>query len=187
MLGYTALRTGLSLLPLDFALAVGAVVSERLTPALGHRALLGIGSVVAAGGTGWLSLLPDRRDYLGHILAPSILLGVGLGLMAVHVAEAAIAGIEPELAGLASGLVNTARQLGGAAGLAVLVTVATSATRDRGGSHSAAVVHGYHVALIGCAVVALFTALLTLLIPASPRRAGLAHPEESALAVESLV
>lgn len=167
VLGYSALRTGLALLPLGVALATGAVLSERLVPVLGPRALLTVGALIAAAGFAWQATLPARSSYSAHVLGPTLILGAGLGLMMVPVTEAATAGIAPQLAGLASGLVNAARQIGGAVGLAVLVTIAVSAARHPGAAApAAATVRGYNMALAACAGVSLLAALLALLVPA---------------------
>jgi MFS family permease len=78
----------------------------------------------------WFGQVSVGGSYLGHILGPSLLAGVGLGLAFVPVTIAAVAGIRESDAGLASGLINTSQQIGGALGLAVLATIATSRTND---------------------------------------------------------
>lgn len=94
-----------------------------------------------------------------HILGPTIVFGLGIGICVVPVADGATAAIDPELAGLASGLVNTARQLGGALGVAVAVTPISA------GHHSADVVDGYNTALLACAAISLPAVLLALFMP----------------------
>jgi hypothetical protein len=90
----------------------------------------------------------------------------GIGLMLLPLAASATAGIETRYAGLASGLFNTARQLGGAIGLAALVTIAATATRhSQLASPAAATVHGYRIALLICAAVSLAAVLIALLLP----------------------
>ena len=113
-----------------------------------------------------MSLLPDHSDYPARILGPMLVIAAGIGLMLLPLAASATAGIDTRYAGLASGLFNTARQLGGAIGLAVLVTIATTATRHSHlASPAAATVHGYRIALLISAAVSLASVLIALLLP----------------------
>ena len=126
-----------------------------------------------------MSLLPDHSDYPARILGPMLVTGAGIGLMLLPLAASATAGIETRYAGLASGLFNTARQLGGAIGLAVLVTIAATATTHALGhaTYIAALVHGYHVAFLVCAGVMLAAALAALALPAAaPAKAETGEP-----------
>jgi hypothetical protein len=95
-----------------------------------------------------------------------LVIAAGIGLMLLPLATSATAGIDTRYAGLSSGLFNTARQLGGAVGLAVLVTIATTATRHSDlASPAAATVHGYHIALLISAAVSLASVLIAFLLP----------------------
>jgi hypothetical protein len=85
--------------------------------------------------------------YLSDVIAPALIVAMGLGLSFVPVTIAAVAGVEPRQAGLASGLVNTSRQVGGSLGLAVLATLATSRAHEVG-TGSAALVAGFHRAFV---------------------------------------
>jgi EmrB/QacA subfamily drug resistance transporter len=170
--GYSALRAGLAVLPTTVILIVGGFASRRLVSIVGRRLLLVIGAVVTAAGTGWLALAPAHPAYLAHILGPAIVAGAGLGVMLLPVTMAGTVGVSPRDAGAAAGLLNTSRQLGGAIGLAVLVTVAATAT-SRASHHSTyvvALVHGYHVAFLADAGVMLVAALAALALPAATAR-----------------
>jgi EmrB/QacA subfamily drug resistance transporter len=172
ILGYSALRTGMAIVPMTVLLAAGPLAAKRLLPRLGPRTLIFAGGILASFGLTWMSQLPGHAGYPAHILGPLAVTGAGIGLMLLPLAESATAGLEPRSAGLASGLFNTARQLGGAIGLAVLVTIAATATRH---SHlanpAAATVHGYRIALLICAAVSLASILIALLLPTPARTA----------------
>jgi len=149
--GYGALRTGLALLPFTAALLAGTFTSRRLLPVAGPRRLVVAGALVTTAGLAWLSALSDTPSYMVDVLGPTVVAGAGMSLMVLPVTVAATAGVAPGDAGLASGLLNTGRQLGGAVGLAVLVTIATQ---------------GYAAALLTAAGVALAAAAAGLLLRA---------------------
>ena len=173
ILGYSALRTGAAIVPMTALLAAGPLAAKRLLPRLGPRFLTLAGGILTTAGVAWLSLLPDHSDYPARILGPMLVIGAGIGLSLLPLAASATAGIEPRYAGLASGLFNTARQLGGAIGLAVLVTIAATATRHgQFASPAAATVHGYRIALLICAAVGLASVLIALLLPTQPKMKG---------------
>ena len=171
-LGYSALRAGLAVVPTTVILIAGGLASRQLVAVVGRRRQLLIGGVITAAGTGWLALAPAHPAYLAHILGPALVAGVGLSLMLLPVTLAGTAGVAPRDAGAAAGLLNTSRQLGGAIGLAVLVTVAATATSGANGhsTYLAALVHGYHVAFLAAAGVMLVAALAALALPASTGR-----------------
>ena len=173
-LGYSALRAGLAVVPTTVILIAGGLASRQLVAVVGRRLQLLIGGVITAAGTGWLALAPAHPAYLAHILGPALVAGAGLSLMLLPVTLAGTAGVAPRDAGAAAGLLNTSRQLGGAIGLAVLVSVAATATTGASGStYLAALVHGYHVAFLAAAGVMLVAALAALALPvaAVPRTA----------------
>ena len=124
-LGDSALRAGLALLPMATVLSLGVIVSRRLMPLLGPGRLLTAGALVAAGGLAWLAWLPAHPAYLSHVLAPTMVAGCGMSVTLLPVTAAATTGVAPANTGVASGLFNMARQIGGAVGLAVLVTIAS--------------------------------------------------------------
>jgi EmrB/QacA subfamily drug resistance transporter len=170
-LGYSALRTGAAIVPMTVLLAAGPLAAKRLLPRFGPRFLTLAGGILTTAGVAWLSLLPDHSDYPARILGPMLVIGAGIGFSLLPLAASATAGIEPRYAGLTSGLFNTARQLGGAIGLAVLVTIAATAGRDSHlASPAAATVHGYRIALLICAGVGLASVLIALLLPTEPTK-----------------
>jgi len=125
VLGYSALRTGLAFLPMGVSIIVGAQASSRLLPRTGVRPLLQAGTLLAAGGFAWLSAVTPHAVYWDHVFGPGCLIALALGLLFTPLAAAGTAGVSPGEAGLASGVLNTSRQVGGSLGLAVLATVAT--------------------------------------------------------------
>jgi EmrB/QacA subfamily drug resistance transporter len=164
--GYSALRTGLAMLPQTAVMIIAIFAGKSLISRLGARWVVIGGSAIATAGVAWLSRLPLHSAYPAHILGPTMIIGAGMGLMILPTSEAATAGIDHRDAGLASGLFNTSRQLGGAIGLAVLVTIAdTSARHSHLTSLAASTVHGYRTALLVCAAISLAATFTGLLLP----------------------
>ncbi|MFC1401918.1 MULTISPECIES: MFS transporter [Streptacidiphilus] len=174
VLGESAVRTGLSLLPMVSVISVGVLVSQRLIPTVGPRRLVVIGGLVAAAGLAWLGQLPAHSDYVGHVLLPTLVVGAGTSVTMMPAIVAATTGVDPRNAGVASGLINMCRQLGAALGLAALVTVAAGVTSHSRAGGAAAVVDGYRIAFYAMAAVSVATAALALTLkPATvprPRR-----------------
>lgn len=158
LMGYGPLKTGLALVPWTLTLVAVPFVTRRLIHTVGPRRLLTAGALISAAGLTWMAWLPTHPSYLTHILGPTIVFGIGVGAVLLPSIIVATGDLDPRDAGLASGLVNMSRQLGGAVGLALLVTVATAVTdHSDDSSRVGAAVHGYHVALLvgaGLAVVA---------------------------------
>ena len=141
VMGYTPIKTGIAYLPLAVGIIVSAGLASQLVTRLGFKIPLTIGMILIAAGLFWFAQVPaPHGSYLSDILGPSLLAAVGLGFAFVPVTIAAVTGTEPQEAGLASGLINTSQQVGGALGLAILATVANSRTQDilHGGVHNAA-------------------------------------------------
>jgi EmrB/QacA subfamily drug resistance transporter len=169
VLGYDALETGLAFLPVTIAIgALSLRYSERLIMRFGAKATLLPGLVLIAAGLGLFTRVPVDGDYLTDVLPTMILLGTGAGLSFPALMTLAMSGATPSDAGLASGLVNTTLQVGGALGLAVLATL--SATRsetliEQGDSPAAALTEGYQLAFLigaGLVVVAIAVAVTVL-------------------------
>ena len=130
VLEQSAIRTGLSYLPLAVAIIVSAGISSQLVTRLGFKPVLVTGMLCVAVALGWFSFISPDGSFVTDALGPSILAGVGLGASFVPVTIAAVTGTQPDEAGLASGLINTSQQIGGGLGLAILASVASSVTRS---------------------------------------------------------
>jgi EmrB/QacA subfamily drug resistance transporter len=128
VLGYSAIKTGISYLPLALTIIVAAGIASQLVTRVGYKPVLLAGLAFIAAGLVWFGQVSLDGSYLGDILGPSLLAAVGLGFSFVPVTIAAVAGVPEREAGLASGLINTSQQIGGALGLAVLATIANSRT-----------------------------------------------------------
>lgn len=164
--GYSPFDTGLALLPMASTLAITAIVSRRLEDAGFHR-LPFFGGLLAAAGFVWLNWLPLHPDYVTWLLLPSLLIGAGLGLMLMTAIHAVLAGIPSKDSGIAAGLQNTARQLGGALGIAVIVTVAHTAAGGQptaDGIADASQLSGYHAAFLTSGGISGISALASLLL-----------------------
>jgi EmrB/QacA subfamily drug resistance transporter len=144
VLGYSPIKTGISYLPLAFGIIFSAGAASQLVTKVGFKAPLIFGMLMIAAGLLWFSQVPGTGgSFVTDVLGPSILAAVGLGFSFVPVTIAAVSGTKPHEAGLASGLINTSQQVGGALGLAILATVANSRTQ----SLFHAGVHNAHIAL----------------------------------------
>jgi MFS family permease len=177
VLGFDALEVGLAFLPV--ALTIGAMslaVSPRLILRFGALPTLLPGLLLIAAGLVLFQRAPVDGDYVRDLLGVMLLLGLGAGLSFPALMTLAMAGAGPSDAGLASGLVNTTQQVGGALGLAVLATLATTRTEGRladGAPAAAALTDGYHLAFAlgaGLVVVAVALAVALLGRPGAPER-----------------
>ena len=130
VLGQDALEAGLSYLPLAISIILAAGVAGQLVTRIGFKPVLVTGLLFVAVALAWFNQISPDGSYLADVLGPSILAGIGLGLSFVPVTIAAMSGTIPEEAGLASGLINTSQQIGGALGLAILASIANSSTND---------------------------------------------------------
>ena len=130
VLGYDALKAGLAYLPLAFGIIVSAGLASVLVTRIGFKPTLIAGLLLTAGGLVWFSQVSVDGTYVSDILPASLLAAFGLGLAFVPMTIAAVSGVSGREAGLASGLINTSQQVGGALGLAILATVANSRTDD---------------------------------------------------------
>jgi EmrB/QacA subfamily drug resistance transporter len=181
VLGYTPLEAGLAYLPLATGVAGATALANHLVPRLGPRLVAAAGLATIAAGLVVLGHAPVAGEYVADVLPGLVLVGVGAGLSFVSITTAALANVDEEAAGLASGLLSTAVMLGGASGLAILTAVASARSSDLLGSGStplAAEVGGLQLAFLVAAGVA-FTASLVALV-ALQRAAAVAAPTTSA-------
>jgi EmrB/QacA subfamily drug resistance transporter len=192
VLGYDALETGLAFLPVTLVIGTLSLrYSERLIMRFGARGTLLPGLVLIAAGLALFTQVPVDGSYLTDVLPTMLLLGSGAGLAFPALMTLAMSGATPSDAGLASGLVNTTLQVGGALGLAVLATLSTTrsdALLEQGESTAAALTEGYQLAfVIGAGlVVAAIAVALTVLQPAQeavPEPEGEVEPAEDELAL----
>jgi EmrB/QacA subfamily drug resistance transporter len=185
VLGYDPIQVGLAYLPV--ALSIGTLslfVAPRLNMRIGPRATLLPGLTAMAVGLLLFATAPVHADYVTLLLPVMLLLGVGAGLAFPSLMTIAMSGATPGDAGLASGLVNTSQQVGGALGLAVLATLSASRNHSvlaGGGSTASALTSGLHLALvIGAGLVISGIALGTVVLTATRPAQQLARDETDA-------
>jgi EmrB/QacA subfamily drug resistance transporter len=183
VLGYDALEIGLAFLPVTIVMGTLSVrYSERLIMRFGARASILAGMTLIAASLALFTQAPVDGDYLTHIAPVMVLLGTGAGLAFPALMTLAMSGVAPTEAGLASGLINTTAQVGGALGLAVLATLSSSRTDTlaHGGQSAAeALTGGYHLAfwIAAALVVAAIVVALVVVKPAPKAAAAQAHGE----------
>jgi hypothetical protein len=180
VLGYSAIHAGLSYLPLALTIILTAGVASQLVTTVGFKPVLAAGMVFIAAGLIWFGQVSVGGGFLTDILGPSLLAAIGLGLAFVTSTIAAVSGVDAEEAGLASGLINTSQQVGGALGLAILATVANSTTKHAAGPPSHALTEGFQDAFLAGAGFAILGLIATLvLIRSSDSRAHVALGSEA--------
>jgi predicted MFS family arabinose efflux permease len=170
VLGYSPLEAGVAYLPLAGGIIVAAGIASNLTTRFGVKPVLVGGLLLIAVGLFWFAQMSVDGSYVSDILGPSVVSALGLGFAFVSMTVAAVAGVERHEAGLASGLINTSQQIGGALGLGVLVAVADSrrdSVLDSVHSMPAALTEGFQTALMVGAGFAVVGAILALLLVSS--------------------
>jgi len=164
---YSALRAGFAFVPTGTSTLIGALIGTRLVRVIGARRQLVIGSSLAAVGLFWLSTIGVHDGYFAHVFGPVIFIGFGLGMSFVPMTLAATSGVSSHETGVASGLINTTRQIGGALGLALMSSVAASAALHYGsGASDGALASGYRAAFAFAGGAIVLAVLLALLLPA---------------------
>jgi hypothetical protein len=156
----------LAFLPMTAAIIVASTFAGRASLRLGPGRILAAGMTLIAVGMVVFARVSPTGTFLGDVLLPGLLTAAGIGLAFVPGTIVAVAGVARADAGLASGLVNTARQVGGSLGLAVLATLATQRTKDVAGAagiDAHALTTGFHRAFLVGALFALFGALTAAL------------------------
>jgi predicted MFS family arabinose efflux permease len=185
VLGYDALQTGVAFLPATVIMGVLSLgYSHKLVMRFGAKATMmpALGLIAAA--LALFTQAPVAGDYTMHVLPVMVLLGIGAGLAFPALMTLAMSGVQPQEAGLASGLVNTTAQVGGALGLAVLATLASTRTGDlsaAGESLDTALVGGYHLAFAIAAMLMAVAIVVAAVVLESDRpkarERALATPE----------
>ncbi len=183
VLGYSPIKAGLSYLPLAVSIILSAGIASQLVTKVGFKPILATGMGLIAVGLIWFSQISVDGTFLSDILGPSLLAAVGLGFAFVPVTIAAVSGIEDREQGLASGLINTSQQVGGALGLAILAAVANGII---GSSHDPAkLVEGFQSAFaVGAGFATLGLIATLVLIRSSDSRAHVELGQEAATASE---
>jgi EmrB/QacA subfamily drug resistance transporter len=164
VLGYSALEAGLAYLPLSAGIIIAAGIASVLTTRIGFKPVLAAGLVLVAGGLVWFAQISPDGTFVADILGPSLLAAVGLGFAFVPLTIASVAGVKADDAGLASGLINTSQQVGGALGLAVLAAVANGRTDGFQGPPPVALTEGFQAAFLVGAALAVVGAVLTVVL-----------------------
>jgi EmrB/QacA subfamily drug resistance transporter len=165
VLGYSAMKTGLAYLAVAGTAIVWSGVAGQLVTRIGVKPVLVIGMSALTAGLLWFTQVSVNGRYVLDLLPGFLVLGVGIGFSFVPISISALAGVTASEAGLASGLINTSQQIGGALGIAALSTIATSSTEDSVSSGTAlpvALVDGFHSAFLVGAIVAAVGILASL-------------------------
>jgi EmrB/QacA subfamily drug resistance transporter len=176
VLGYSAVKFGVGSVVLAVAVAVSAIVAQTVVLRVGFRAVAATGMALLGAGSLLLTQVSVGGSYLGDIFFGLLVCGLGIGLAFVTATVAALAGVAEHQAGLASGLSNTALQIGGALGVAIATTVAVSRSEaylaaNEGANPLVVLTEGFQAAFVACVVLAGIGLALALLLLGSPRNA----------------
>ncbi|MFD5800285.1 MFS transporter [Streptomyces sp. NPDC127020] len=188
VLGMGAAATGAAFVPFSVSLVAGTLAATRITSAHTPRTSLVPGSLLAAAGLAWFAFISPDGAFLTDVLGPCLVTGFGVGLVIAPIVAAATTGVAPHEAGMASGLMNSSRQLGGCIGLAVLATLAQHRTGTATGP--TALNDGYALGLAGAAVLFLLAAVVAIRVLPGGRaatpgpRSGPTAPNEAERAVK---
>ena len=169
VLGYDAIVTGLSFLPMTLTIFLGSTYSPRLVARFGARRVITLGMAIATLGMLMLTGITPDSSYLGGVFPGAVLAALGTGLSLVPATIVAVQGLPGTQAGLGSGLLNTSRLMGGALGLAVLSTIADSRTRhDAASGFAQSLTSGFDLAFLVAAGFLLVGALVAALLLRRP-------------------
>jgi EmrB/QacA subfamily drug resistance transporter len=173
VLKFGPVKAGVAFVPTAIAIILGAQISSRLILKFGVKPLLQVGALLATLGFLWLSFIQPTSSFWGHVLLASFITAFAMGLLFAPLAMAATSGVDRAAAGLASGLLNTARQVGGSLALAILATVATDRTTSmlHHATKAAALTSGYQRAFQISAVITLVALGVTFALPRHTGRA----------------
>ena len=167
VLHYSAMKTGVAYLAVAATAIVWSAVAAQLVTRVGVKPVLVAGMTALAAGLLYFTQVSVGGTYLGDLLPGFLLISVGIGFSFVPISIAALAGVQPAEAGLASGLINTSQQIGGALGIAALTSIATSTTNTKVSSGTqlpVALTDGFQSAFYGAAGVAILGILVALFV-----------------------
>src|SRR3954469_13637242 len=167
VLGYSPLRTGVSYLAVAGSAIVWSAVAAQLVTRVGVKPVLVTGMVFLTAGLAFFTQVSVGGSYIADLLPGFLVIAVGMGFSFVPISIAALAGVRPSEAGLASGLINTSQQIGGALGIAALSAVATSTTTNRlagGAQRAVALTDGFQAAFVGGAAVGVVGVVVALFV-----------------------
>jgi MFS family permease len=167
VLGYSALRTGLTWLATSVTSVAFAGLSQALVTRVSARLVMAIGMALIGAGVLWTTQAPVDGHFWNNLAGPFVITGIGTAFAFIPVSIAGLAGVEKHEAGLASGLLNTSQQLGGAIGVAVASTVAASHFKTlshSGSAPAAALTGGFQWAFWVCGAIALAAVPVTFLL-----------------------
>jgi EmrB/QacA subfamily drug resistance transporter len=167
VLGFSALKTGVGYLAVALTAVVASGAAQALTTRVGVRPVLAFGLALIGGGLIYFTQISPNGSYLADLLPGFLMVGVGLGFAFVPISIAALSGIQPQEAGLASGLINTSQQIGGALGVAILTTVSTTRAENLladGTPQPVALTEGFSLAFWVAAAFAGISLLATVLV-----------------------
>jgi predicted MFS family arabinose efflux permease len=167
VLGFSASETGIAYLPLSVTIIGASAVASRLVDRFKPKPVLVTGLIITIGGFMLLATLSDHSDYWSHVVPAMVMLGVGPGISFVPITIAGTSGVLPQNSGVASGLLNTTQQVGGALGLAILSTVATHRTTSAlhsGSALPAALTHGFQGAFVVSGLLCAVGAVLAIVL-----------------------
>jgi EmrB/QacA subfamily drug resistance transporter len=167
VLGYGPIEAGFAQLPIALSIIVCAGLASQFVTRIGYKTTMVAGLAVAAVGLVWFGQVSAGGSFLADILGPSIVVGFGVAFAFVAATIAATTGVSGEQAGLASGLVNTSQQIGGALGLGVLVALSTARTDAVEAAPPVALTEGFQAGFLGGAALAALGAVLSLVLLSS--------------------
>jgi EmrB/QacA subfamily drug resistance transporter len=179
VLGYSAMKTGIAYLAVAGTAIFWSFLAANLVTRIGVKPVLVAGMAFLTAGVAYFTQVSVGGSYVGDLLPGFLLISIGLGFSFVPISIAALAGVQPSEAGLASGLINTSQQIGGALGVAILSTIATSTTDDAvaaGDPVPVALTDGFEAAFIAGTAIALVGVLVSIFIV---RREDLTPQEEA--------
>jgi EmrB/QacA subfamily drug resistance transporter len=183
VLDFSPIKSGLSFLPVPLIIAISAMLAPRVIARIGYKPILVVAPWLLAGGLFILAHVPVDGSYYADVLPGISLIAIGMGFSFVSLTIAATTGIPGHFSGLASGLLNTAQQIGGALGLAILSSVAASTTSTYLAAHpgvpAPALVEGFHAAFYTAIIFSALASLSALLFLRSHRGGAIAAPAPS--------